>query len=171
MEYATLHRRLIGAAIDVLTVSLLLMPFNAFMEYIISGSKNVSHYVDRYLENHNKVAGGQSLNVLDMFDYLLESGSLQNWLVIQVFSALLLASYFIGFWYKNNGMTPGKFIAGCKVISDNKNTDLTLIQCIIRFFSYIISIIPLCIGFLISLFTKRNQCLHDKIAKTLVVLK
>ncbi|RYE13101.1 MAG: RDD family protein, partial [Rickettsiales bacterium] len=46
-----------------------------------------------------------------------------------------------------------------------------MMQSLIRFYSYFISIITLFIGIFSINFTKKSQALHDKIAKTIVIKK
>jgi uncharacterized RDD family membrane protein YckC len=64
--------------------------------------------------------------------------------------------------------TIGKRIMELKV-TDLEGNRLSMANSFGRNFSKIISNIPLCIGYLFCFFTKKQQCLHDLIAETLVV--
>ena len=64
--------------------------------------------------------------------------------------------------------TLGKSWLGIKVC-DEHGRRLKLQQASIRNFAKILSSLTLGVGYLMGFFNKRQQCLHDKIAKTLVV--
>jgi uncharacterized RDD family membrane protein YckC len=64
--------------------------------------------------------------------------------------------------------TIGKFTLGLRV-SDLRGKRISFAQANIRYFSKILSIVPLCLGFLLMLSTRRKQMLHDYIARTVVV--
>lgn len=68
-----------------------------------------------------------------------------------------------------NGQTLGKKALGIKVIDARGNEKLSWLQCIGRPLAYLISAGLLYVGFLLCIWDKKKQCLHDKIAKTLVV--
>lgn len=64
--------------------------------------------------------------------------------------------------------TIGKFTLGLKV-TDLRGKRISFWQANLRYFSKIISAIPLLSGFFLVLSTRRRQALHDYIARTLVV--
>ncbi|WP_439881895.1 RDD family protein [Pontibacter sp. MBLB2868] len=64
--------------------------------------------------------------------------------------------------------TIGKFTLGLRV-TDLRGRRISFLQANIRYFSKILSAIPLCLGFLLILSTRRRQMLHDYIARTVVV--
>ncbi|QKX02267.1 RDD family protein [Wolbachia endosymbiont of Dirofilaria (Dirofilaria) immitis] len=65
--------------------------------------------------------------------------------------------------------TPGKLLLGLKVVDAQTFEKVTLRQATKRFFSVILSAMPLFLGFLWSSFNKRCQTWHDKIADTVVI--
>ena len=71
-------------------------------------------------------------------------------------------------WVKWGGATPGKKIMKIKIVDENSFGSLTGGQAILRYIGYIPSSIMF-IGFIMILFTKKKQGLHDKIAKTVVI--
>ena len=80
---------------------------------------------------------------------------------------VLSVAYWLGFWAWR-GQTPGKMAAGIKVI----RTDSSPVKwpCVLyRFLGYIVSVVPLFIGFIWVAFDGRKQGIHDKIADTYVV--
>lgn len=79
------------------------------------------------------------------------------------------ALFFILFWHFKSA-TPGKMILGLKIIDASNGGSLSIGKCVIRYLGYIISIIPICLGFIWVGFDKQKQGWHDKIAGTYVVL-
>ena len=83
-----------------------------------------------------------------------------SWGVVNVF-------YYIGLWTWR-GQTLGQMVANNKVIrADGKPVDLRTAT--LRFLGYLLCYLTLGIGFLMILWDKQKQGLHDKIAKTYVV--
>lgn len=72
-------------------------------------------------------------------------------------------------WVKFGG-TPGKLLLGCQVVDARTGGRLGWGQAVIRYFAYLVSIIPLFLGFFWIIWDKKNQAFHDKIARTVVVV-
>ncbi|EJF09805.1 RDD family protein [Pontibacter sp. FD36] len=64
--------------------------------------------------------------------------------------------------------TIGKFTLGLKV-TDLRGKRISFLQANARYFSRILSALPLLLGFLLIQFTRRKQALHDYVARTLVM--
>lgn len=64
--------------------------------------------------------------------------------------------------------TIGKFTLGLKV-TDLRGKRITFAQANLRYFCKILSAVPLLLGFLLILTTRRSQMLHDYLARTVVV--
>ncbi|WP_222621584.1 RDD family protein [Pontibacter cellulosilyticus] len=64
--------------------------------------------------------------------------------------------------------TIGKFTLGLKV-TDLRGKRISFAQANLRYFSKIVSAVPLLLGFLLILTTRRRQMLHDYLARTVVV--
>ncbi|WP_333022997.1 RDD family protein [Wolbachia endosymbiont of Pentidionis agamae] len=86
----------------------------------------------------------------------------------QVMQLLMLSSYVTYTWVKLSA-TPGKLIFGLRVVDSVTFEKITFKQAIKRFFAFILSVVPLFLGFFMSHFNKRCQTWHDKIASTVVV--
>jgi uncharacterized RDD family membrane protein YckC len=83
-------------------------------------------------------------------------------------SPLINALYSILLWVGWNGQTIGKKIMKIKVVrEDGKPLDYP--TAIIRYIGYIISTIPLFLGYLWVIWDDKKQGFHDKLARTLVV--
>ncbi len=77
-----------------------------------------------------------------------------------IYSTVMEASFRQGTW--------GKILMGLKV-SDERGAPITLSRSLIRNLSKIISTATLGLGYMMGFFDKKQQCLHDKIAGTLVI--
>ena len=85
-------------------------------------------------------------------------------------SWVLPAVWVIAFWrYKQ--ATPGKMLVSVKVMDARTGQPASMPRLIGRYFAYLVSIIPLCLGILWVAFDKRKQGWHDKLAGTIVVKK
>ena len=74
----------------------------------------------------------------------------------------------IAFWmYKQ--ATPGKIAIDAKIVDAKTGGKPSLMQYVIRYIGYIISTIPLCLGFFWIAWDKKKQGWHDKLAGTVVV--
>jgi uncharacterized RDD family membrane protein YckC len=76
--------------------------------------------------------------------------------------------YFILFWAFANGATPGMMLLKISIVQTN-GSEITFGQSVIRYVGFILSILPLFLGFIWILFDEQNQGWHDKIAKTIVI--
>ena len=81
---------------------------------------------------------------------------------------LSLAAIAILFW-KFRGATPGKMAIGAKIVDARTGGAPSTRTLVLRFVAYIVSMLPLCLGFLWIAFDRRKQGFHDKIAKTVVI--
>ena len=81
---------------------------------------------------------------------------------------LVGAVYAIYFWVNRGGATVGKQVMKIKVVNEKGKT-LSYGEAILRYLGYIVSAIPLGLGFLWVIWDDKKQGFHDKIAKTYVV--
>jgi uncharacterized RDD family membrane protein YckC len=83
-------------------------------------------------------------------------------------SWLLPAAITIGFWL-TLAATPGKLLAGIRVVHAETGERLTFAQAVIRYLGYIVSAVPLLIGYFWMLKNPRKQTWHDLLAKSVVI--
>nr|CAH7338391.1 RDD domain-containing protein [Vibrio chagasii] len=83
-------------------------------------------------------------------------------------SCIVLLTITILFW-KYRSATPGKMLVGIEVLEEGTLNKITAKRGVARYLLYYISAMPLFLGFIWALFSKKNQCWHDMIAKTVVV--
>ena len=88
----------------------------------------------------------------------------------QVIQLVIIFVYTTFMWCKL-GTTPAKFLFGVRIVDADTFQKITFKQATIRFFSLIISILPLCLGVIWSIFDRRSQGWHDKIANTVLIVK
>lgn len=141
IEYAGFWRRLFAFLLDALLVSIIA---TALVAAVFS--------VD-YLQ---QIQQGSLFDSVDWRFALLEQG----------FPAL----WTIGFWVLWKA-TPGKLLMDCQIVDADTVAKASLGQLILRYFAYLVSVIPFGLGFLWIVFDKRNQGWHDKLANTLVIMQ
>lgn len=72
------------------------------------------------------------------------------------------------FWVYRSA-TPGKMLLGMILVDIRTGNKLTTRQCIVRYLSYYVALLPLGAGFIWIIYDKKKQGWHDKIAGTAVV--
>ncbi|MCW8894895.1 MAG: RDD family protein [Sulfurimonas sp.] len=87
----------------------------------------------------------------------------------RIFTTLILIFLMITFWVKFDGATPGKKIMKIKIVDADTLQTIDYKQGTIRFLGYILSSIIFLFGFLMVIFRKRKQGLHDIVSNTIVV--
>ena len=71
--------------------------------------------------------------------------------------------------WKSKGATPGKMLIKAKIVDEITFEQPSTKQLIVRYFAYIISFIPLGLGYFWAGWDSRKQTWHDKLAHTVVV--
>ena len=74
----------------------------------------------------------------------------------------------IVFW-RYRGATPGKMAISAKIVDAKSGRTPSTGKLIVRYFAYLVSMLPLFLGFVWIGIDKRKQAFHDKIAGTVVV--
>jgi uncharacterized RDD family membrane protein YckC len=85
-----------------------------------------------------------------------------------VFSLVIGVAYSYYFW-TTSGQTPGKMAMSLKVVSAETGALLEPSAALLRYVGYIVSSIPLGLGYLWVLWDPKHDAWHDKIAKTKVI--
>ena len=76
---------------------------------------------------------------------------------------------FTVFMWQTRGGTPGKLLLGLRVVDAATLGPMTTPQALGRYFAYLVSMLPLCLGFIWVALDRRHQAWHDKLAGTLVI--
>lgn len=80
----------------------------------------------------------------------------------------LLPGTVILFWHFC-GATPGKIAIGARIVDAKSGAAPSTGRLVVRFLAYVVSLLPLYLGFLWIAVDRRKQGWHDKIAGTVVV--
>ncbi len=115
-------------------------------------------------------AAGDYANLQHTFDTFSNSVGLQIFLVTQALPALLILTLFTLWFWIAYGATPGKLLFDCQIVNARTGERIKFTQALLRFFGYIISLLPLGLGFLWIIVDKRKRGWHDKIAGTAVII-
>jgi uncharacterized RDD family membrane protein YckC len=105
----------------------------------------------------------------DYFDIDMEQSSprgVVDFLLSVVFPIVAV----LVFWFYRSA-TPGKMVFSIIIVDARTYQKPSTAQFIGRYFAYILSSLPLCLGFLWVAFDKRKQGWHDKLAKTVVIYR
>lgn len=140
IRYAGFWRRLLAFALDSALFTALLLP----VLYLIYGREYI----------YWLTSDASSFAVYGSFEVLLSD----------ILPFVLLAL----FWLRM-GATPGKLLMDCRVVDAATLQPITPRQAIIRALGYIVSALPLYLGFVWMAIDKRKQGLHDKLAGTVVL--
>ena len=83
-------------------------------------------------------------------------------------TGLVIAVGTLLFW-RYQGATPGKIAIAARIVDAQTGGSPRTARLVVRLFAYIVSALPLCLGFLWIAFDRRKQGWHDKIAGTVVI--
>jgi len=161
-QYVGFWKRLLAFIIDVLVLVVVLLPL---MIALYGGG-----YLSRLGSEFAALlisSGDPNADAARILDVLGRSDSaIAALLDIKVQIALIVAT--IVFW-RFRGATPGKMLTKARIVSASNLGRPSTGQLTGRFFAYLVSFIPACLGFLWIAFDKRKQGWHDKLAGTVVV--
>jgi len=76
--------------------------------------------------------------------------------------------YFVFFW-SSTGQNPGDRVMCVKVIDGRNRGPLKPRRALLRFIGLVLAALPLLAGIVIMLWDDRRRCLHDRLARTVVV--
>ena len=141
VEYAGFFRRLFAFMLDLMILSAL----SSALIVLVYGW-------EFFVQLHN-------VNSLQEIDWSITA-------IEQLFPAL----WTIGFWITWMA-TPGKLLFDCQVVDARTLRKAGTGQLLIRYLAYILSTLPLGLGFLWILWDRRKQGWHDKLAKTVVIMQ
>ena len=116
---------------------------------------------------------------LPLMVWMYGSGYLNWWLgsssdmatygVFDLLLTYLLPFVLLVFCWLRWQATPGKILLDCRVVDARTLQPLSPRQAVIRALGYILSALPIYLGFVWAAFDKRKQALHDKLAGSLVI--
>jgi uncharacterized RDD family membrane protein YckC len=86
----------------------------------------------------------------------------------EMMASIICALIVILFWVERQG-TPGKLVLGLRVVDAETGGTPPIGRLVMRYVGYLVSALPLCLGYLWALWDGRRQGWHDKMAGTVVV--
>ncbi|MFL3876380.1 RDD family protein [Wolbachia endosymbiont of Trichogramma kaykai] len=160
--YVTGLRRYLSVLLDLIIIVLFLQFCGQALNQLFMSSES-----SKIL---GQIAAKYQMQVpLSAEETAMQSKLIKLLILNQIVQFIMLFSYVAYMWIRF-GATPGKLLLGLRVVSAQTFEKLTLKQAIKRFFSFILSTVPLFLGFIWANFDKRCQTWHDKIADTVVVI-
>ncbi len=166
--YATFNARLLASSIDVGLILIVAVPFVEWvMQYLFAPidptALTSALSVPGAMQSPDKLITELWYNIRQQ--HVLERAVAGNLLQI-----ICIALYTLPWWFRYS-TTPGKMLLGLEIRDAVTGARITREQAVTRFLGYIISAIPLTLGFVWMLCNKKRQGVHDMIAGTVVVRK
>ncbi len=164
VEYASLSRRLMGAAIDLF----ILFVITNIIAFPLAAIVYAGYTPEMLMNELQAIATPENtISLSALLDLMSAHGMFLKFFIVQGTIFSMMAVYVIFFWTRY-GSTPGKWVVGCKVVNYNYDK-ISIAQSIVRIFGYILSCFTFFLGFIMAEFTKNKQGLHDKVARTYVI--
>lgn len=164
-EFASINSRFLAATIDLFLMIVIFAPFMNWLNYYTYDGMNPEMLFESVAVE--KGDGTSKIDVLDLYNKMVESGFFLRFFIVQLVMTAAICTYIILFTHFM-GQTPGKWAMGHKVITLGGEKP-GLLRTIFRTLAYIPTMVPLGLGFLVSVFNDRNRSLHDLIAGTMVI--
>ena len=164
VEDASFARRIIASTIDIIIITLIMIPVGVIFNFLMYDGRQLSDIISTFFN-----ASGGNVDAGELWEFLRSRHIITKWLMMQFITASIIFGFLFWFWIKKDGATPGKMIARCRIVDAKTANSISTKQSIIRAFSYILSAIPFCIGFIMIDFNKRKRGIHDLIAGTVVI--
>lgn len=164
VRYAGFNIRIYANLIDTILLLVLTVPV-----MLLSGSFGyVDHpaYIQQALSDAKEEIISQAQFFRILLPYLAEHTPM--FLGYMLVDFVVIGAIFIGFWKWKNS-TPGKILFKIAIVDGKSFGEPSTKQYMLRYIGYIISFIPLMLGFLIIAFNKKKLGLHDLIAGTAVI--
>lgn len=89
---------------------------------------------------------------------------------LQVVDLIVSMTFFIGLWVLTQS-DPGKMVFGAVIVDAETGAKPSTLKYVLRYLGYIVSMLPLFLGFFWIGWDARKQGWHDKLAGTVVIKK
>ncbi len=167
-KYATFNVRMLATAIEIGLLLILIVPSVNWIVNQLFVPINPSDMLP-IINNWKEQRDMQQLSS-NLWGYVKDHSILQRMLTDNILQIMLVAAYVLPFWFKYS-TTPGKMIFRASIRDAKTGERMTRRQCVIRFLGYIVSGLPLTLGFVWILLNKKHRGFHDMIADTVVVIQ
>lgn len=134
------------------------------VEYASFGRRLAAHLIDSLILTVALVAVSIPLGVAAVLQGASPGlGSL----IGSLLGTFLPVAYCVGYWSRK-GATPGKTALGIRVV-DSADATPSGTQSVVRYLGYILSSLPLCLGYAWMLWDREKRCWHDILSGTRVI--
>jgi len=164
VNYGTFNRRLLASTIDSVLLLLITIPVTFVANIIIYKGRTPEIIMYELSEKY-----GQDVSPEMLMATLSQEGYWTSFFLVNILT-LLVCSIAIGISWSKLGATPGKILFQLKIVDEKTHNPITNTQMLKRLFGYVLSTIPLCLGFMAVAWDKKRQGWHDKIAGTIVIV-
>lgn len=168
-RYAGLNIRLLANLFDLTVIMIIITPlifFVNFPQFRTLPAQTPPEVIEAYkLHAEGKIDNAEFKQRVYPF---LRNVIAPKIIIYFSLSILILGVIYISSW-KYMDSTPGKRIFNIKIVDEKTFSSPTIFQYVIRYLAYFVSVLPLCLGFLIIPLNKRKRGLHDYIADTAVI--
>ncbi len=155
--YASFNDRSLAAIIDFSLIFMLLMPILLRLSSVLYGGAI------------NPLRGDVShLSSGELFDLLIYSQFFYGLILDYIAHFVIFGMIFLWFWQKYS-CTPGKWLMRMRIVDMESFNKPTFKQFILRYSAYLLSAIPLTLGFMWIMWDEERQGWHDIIANTTVI--
>jgi uncharacterized RDD family membrane protein YckC len=164
-RYASFNNRAIASAIDLCLLMLVAAPVSEYLS---------EHMFDPINADALMTIMPAATDVqIAAEEHVLEQIILKNlpqFIVMNLLQIAFIALYMLPFWFRYS-TTPGKMLFRLEIRDATNGERMTRRQSVRRFLGYIVSALPLTLGFIWVLFNRKKQGWHDLIANTVVIVK
>ncbi|MBZ0267159.1 RDD family protein [bacterium] len=142
-------------------------PVTFEVEYASFGRRMGAHLIDSFLLGIVTAAIGFSIGLGAALRGAEPTGMTLASVLASAASILLPILYCVVYWTRK-GATPGKTAMGIRVVNSDDQAPGG-VQSLVRYFAYILSSLPFCLGYAWMIWDRENRCWHDIIAGTRVI--
>jgi|GEM_PF-743107 len=164
VSYPSFFKRIITSTMDILLVSALFTPITSILNRHIFLRKYGAMLAEHDVDIRDAQAVSELFASPEMAPYAGLSDIIEVTTPMLLIHIISMGIYFVGSWYYI-GCSPMKYMLGMRIVDENTGKRPKLFNLIWRFLGYSLFII----GIWTIFFTKKNQALHDKLGKTIVV--
>ncbi|MDX1975534.1 MAG: RDD family protein [Rickettsiales bacterium] len=163
--YAGMNRRMFAATIDAALLAIFVQPI---MDFAFNRLYPKPPLDWEYVRAKSQEFSDQNALGEWYLHYLYEMKIIDWWLVSGAIQMVILGAAILFCWHRW-AATPGKVLLRMKIVDAQSLEPITMRQMALRLAGYVLSAIPLLLGFFWIGFNKRRQGWHDKLAHTVVI--
>ena len=166
--YATFNARMLAITLDVVLLYIVALPILNWLVGMFFDGMSVNASLVYTMKVMREVMSGL-LSPQEAIALLGQVKVVEKWVLNNVLQVIVFGVYVILCW-KYYAMTPGMWIMRLR-LKDARDPSYTVstVRLVWRYVGCIISGIPLMLGYVWTVFDKRNQAWHDKMADTIVI--